>query len=346
MADGRHLVCEREEDIRTHFTMTPNIVLRMGLKPQEVVLYMWYKMVCGESDGGKCWQSLKGITKALGMAKATAIAARDELASKGLIIIDKTGVNGSKRVTVRIVNIWKENNQFHKTNPPLDEFYIKPGGFNQNPNKITYNKMDSFSKEKLSPPAKRDGEGDTTQKGFISNTTSRNPRSKKKTPRPKEAGKQAAGLLAHAIQRIGKPYGRRNAALKWPREFADFFEEDPTQIEYCLDLLEWYADHLDHDRHVPQGLSPKTFVEKITSIALARDRINGVHEDTNKNNGDVKIARQCLNGWDDFWIDQGYKDGLPTTQENINERLSDLGHKPNRITEHLVDAVMRGDYDE
>ncbi len=120
MADSQKPESDQEEntliqDLSTprHYTMFPRIVVEMSnLSHTAVRLYLWYKSVCGQD--GQCYQSLTTISKGCSMRRAAVIKSRKELEEVQLITIKrKKKRDGSERILISIVDVWKENNEKH-----------------------------------------------------------------------------------------------------------------------------------------------------------------------------------------------------------------------------------------
>jgi hypothetical protein len=102
-------------DPRKYYAAIPNIVLRIGLSPYELSLYVYLKQVAGE--GGVCWKSTATIAKDLhigaGTISRTKIALaqpRAELNNKPLIVITTEMQNGGNpNHAITITDIWPEN---------------------------------------------------------------------------------------------------------------------------------------------------------------------------------------------------------------------------------------------
>ncbi len=91
-----------QEDYR--FAMIPYDVITMeGITPPAMKLYVWYKMICGESEEGRCWQSLTVIAKGSGMNRSTIIRARKKLEELGLIVVERASEDRMARLHIAIV---------------------------------------------------------------------------------------------------------------------------------------------------------------------------------------------------------------------------------------------------
>lgn len=110
-----------EQDIRDdgdpkrYFAQIPNIVLKLGLKPYALSLYMHIKQIA--SEDGRCTKSTPTLAKETGMGAGSISRAKDELSKpfallggKSLINITEEASHGGKpRHIVTVVDIWPEN---------------------------------------------------------------------------------------------------------------------------------------------------------------------------------------------------------------------------------------------
>jgi hypothetical protein len=88
--------------------MVPHFIWRLGLKPLQVVVYVYLIRVAGID--GTCWQSTKTIAKATGVSVGTVSKARKALEATGLITVTKTGKAGrGHSYEVTIPNLWAVN---------------------------------------------------------------------------------------------------------------------------------------------------------------------------------------------------------------------------------------------
>lgn len=95
-------------DLKRYRTEIPNMVFDIGLTPYEVALYGHFKRVCGSEPQGKCWKSVKTLSKETRMSTGRVSEARTALAKRGLIKVGQPKGPGTS-VTVAIVDIWPQN---------------------------------------------------------------------------------------------------------------------------------------------------------------------------------------------------------------------------------------------
>ncbi len=102
-------------------TEIPNIVFDLGIHPQALALYGYYKRVAGDESG--CWRSNATITKQLGMSANTIIKYRKELCKPHQLLGGKSLIKSTNRKTekgspdtvlVQIVDIWRDNGDFYR----------------------------------------------------------------------------------------------------------------------------------------------------------------------------------------------------------------------------------------
>ena len=87
-----------EEKPDHHYrTEIPNIVFELGLKPQALALYSYYKRVGGDSNA--CWRSNATIYKELGMSPNTVIKHRTALTQPHPILGGKSLITTKSRKT-------------------------------------------------------------------------------------------------------------------------------------------------------------------------------------------------------------------------------------------------------
>jgi len=120
-------------------TEIPNIVFDLGIHPQALALYGYYKRVAG--DESACWRSNATITKQLGMSSNTIIKYRKELCKPQKLLGGKSLINSKERKTdkgspdtvlVQIVDIWRENGDFYRTKEVCKGSSKYEGGVPQN----------------------------------------------------------------------------------------------------------------------------------------------------------------------------------------------------------------------
>jgi DNA-binding MarR family transcriptional regulator len=92
-----------------YFTQIPHLVDDMELTIAGFRLYSHIKRVCGEDEGGLCWESQDRLAEQCRMTKKTVVRAKKELKEKGLIQI-KEEVNGGRvRHIISVTDIWNNN---------------------------------------------------------------------------------------------------------------------------------------------------------------------------------------------------------------------------------------------
>jgi DnaD/phage-associated family protein len=103
-------------DPRKYFIQIPNIIDDMNLSPYAIRLYIHLKRVTGED--GKCWQSIKTLSKFCNVSEGMIVKARKELVSRELISIERrTKEDGSQdSLLITINDIWENNILAYKNN--------------------------------------------------------------------------------------------------------------------------------------------------------------------------------------------------------------------------------------
>ncbi len=109
---------ENEKNERDNFTMIPNLVDDLRIKPSAHRLYCHVKRVCGEGDNGECWQSIKTLVKCTGLGRSTVIRAKKELEAAGLIKIKNSHDGLRRRHVITIVDIWEANEAYFANRGP------------------------------------------------------------------------------------------------------------------------------------------------------------------------------------------------------------------------------------
>lgn len=99
----------REESLRTHYSMIPNIIDDLDLSPYDVRLYMHIKRVAGEN--GTCFQSLKTMSDACRMSRPMVCKSKERLENMGLIAIKKGDPLNHICDTLLIIDIWDKNQE-------------------------------------------------------------------------------------------------------------------------------------------------------------------------------------------------------------------------------------------
>lgn len=94
-------------DLKKYRTEIPNMVFDLGLTPYEVALYGHLKRVCGAADG-KCWKSVKTLSRETKMSTGRVSEARTVLKRRGLVKMTQPEGPGTS-VIVTIVDIWPQN---------------------------------------------------------------------------------------------------------------------------------------------------------------------------------------------------------------------------------------------
>ena len=101
---------------------TPNIVLELGLSLTAVGLYTYLKKIAG--DEGMCWKSQSTICKEIGVAPATYVKYRDELAQPRDLLNGKPLVNVQIRkkddgsndtTTITMVDVSREDGDYFRS---------------------------------------------------------------------------------------------------------------------------------------------------------------------------------------------------------------------------------------
>ncbi|MGD0352551.1 MAG: helix-turn-helix domain-containing protein [Dehalococcoidia bacterium] len=93
----------------SYFTQVPHLVDDMKLTPAGFRLYAHLRRVCGEDEGGSCWQSQDRLAHICHMNKNTVCRAKQELKKKRLIRIKKEVNGGHVRHIISVVDIWDKN---------------------------------------------------------------------------------------------------------------------------------------------------------------------------------------------------------------------------------------------
>lgn len=111
-------------DPRKYYAAIPNLVMKLGLNPYELALYVHMKKAAG--DDGVCFKSRATLAKESGMsagmvtkARQTLAMPRKELGNKPLIHVkEETNKEGGKpRCIITITDIWPINMQQFTTSP-------------------------------------------------------------------------------------------------------------------------------------------------------------------------------------------------------------------------------------
>jgi hypothetical protein len=95
------------------FSMVPRLVMRSprfaSLPATAKWLYTCLKDICGESDQGECFYSLRNLEGLIHMSISTISRSVGKLVGAGLITAKKLGAKGREVFHIKIVNIWQEN---------------------------------------------------------------------------------------------------------------------------------------------------------------------------------------------------------------------------------------------
>ncbi len=102
----------------TYFTQIPNIIFELGLKSQQLSIYLALKRSAG--DHGFCTKSIRTLAKESGVDEKTYVKWRDSLSQvnpilkKPLIIIEKRVDKSGNKTTdsIEIIDIWPENMEY------------------------------------------------------------------------------------------------------------------------------------------------------------------------------------------------------------------------------------------
>jgi hypothetical protein len=103
---------------RSFFTILPNIVLKLGLSPYALTLYIHFKKVTGEEERGVCFKNSATLVSESGLSAGSISKAkrelerpRAELDGKALITIEerKKRGGGKPQHHIRLTDIWAVN---------------------------------------------------------------------------------------------------------------------------------------------------------------------------------------------------------------------------------------------
>lgn len=153
-------------------TEIPNIVFKLGLSPQAICLYVYYKRVAG--DGGSCWKSKDVILEEVGMSVNCYLKYRKELSQSFSILNDKPLIaieerrkenGGDDTRRIHIVDVWKENGGFFRNEKNIKESQKRTGGvLNMNGGGSKYEHKEEPSQEE---PSLRNDDVDVLSKKEI-----------------------------------------------------------------------------------------------------------------------------------------------------------------------------------
>ena len=115
---GEHVLIVKDEgNLRRYFIQVPNIIDDTDTSVHAFRLYVHLKRVAG--DDGKCWQSVRTLSKACNMSKGTITKARQELEDLELInVLRKDNPHGGRKfIEISIKDIWVENFKRYSKQP-------------------------------------------------------------------------------------------------------------------------------------------------------------------------------------------------------------------------------------
>jgi len=77
-------------------------------------LYVCLKDICGETEKGECFYSLRNLNGLIHMSISTLSRGIHKLVESGLILAHKVGAKGREVFHIKIVNIWQENDATYR----------------------------------------------------------------------------------------------------------------------------------------------------------------------------------------------------------------------------------------
>lgn len=164
---ARHPITD-EGDPKQYWAQIPNVICELGLKPQELSLYVHLKRAAGASDKGKCTKSTATLARESGMgagsvsrAKVELEKQRHEIGNKPLIRIKEVSNprGGKPFQEISITDIWKENMaRFTSSNVEVgevDQVPLEVGSSSKptSPVEIKKNVEEELDQEKQKPSA-------------------------------------------------------------------------------------------------------------------------------------------------------------------------------------------------
>jgi hypothetical protein len=102
-------------DLRKYRHELPNIVDDMDLSPHAYRLYGHIKRRCGASDGGECYEGVRGMAEHCKMSLGMVVRAKQELEAAGLVKIKPGDPKTSTPDTIIIIDIWRQNFMQYQT---------------------------------------------------------------------------------------------------------------------------------------------------------------------------------------------------------------------------------------
>lgn len=107
-------------DPKRYRTQIPNIIDDLGLDPYERALYVHYKRVCGDGNGGECFEAIRTTADKTKISLSKCWRTRTSLEERGLITVDgvKKGQKGT--AIVKVVDIWPLNLAYYDHKDRLD----------------------------------------------------------------------------------------------------------------------------------------------------------------------------------------------------------------------------------
>ena len=100
------------------FCLVPRLVMRQPrfatLPETAKWLYVCLKDICGETEKGECFYSLRNLEGLIHMSISTLSRSIHKLVGAGLILADKLGAKGREVFHIKIVNIWQENDATYR----------------------------------------------------------------------------------------------------------------------------------------------------------------------------------------------------------------------------------------
>lgn len=311
---------------RSWFTMIPNIVVEGGnLSHAGFRLYVWYKKVCGEKNG-TCYQTIDTICEGCGMSRPTAIKARKELVTVGLVkIVKKASEDGTVKIIVRIVDVWQENSK---------AFLLKKGSRVKDSNFGRVNDIYSNKNPLEEEP-----------KNTLSEQKSFDGRRGKRQPSPFDA-KAAAKL--HKVVSSHIKVNCRSDNKQWAYQFRLMREVDKVPAADIRKAIEWYGKNIGKE-YIPEAYSAAAFREKYNN-----GKIPGAMKRSSNGDGDNSVATDLDSAEGitdlpdaDYWNHKKLSDRLiemnawtdwpkPPAREVIDREAKALGINPKRIRERLL----------
>ncbi len=289
---------ECADDEPRFYSMIPHFILSIPeLTHTALRLYLHYRKMCGQDHKGSCWMSLKTLSEQCFMTRQTVVNARNKLKDLELITV-KTKImpNGSKKITIKVVNSWKRNNEFHastkrvlaehssstkrvlgqskkSTEPSTKQV---PGSVrNEYSNKI--NNTNNMKQEK--DELKKNTPACSQEKGFDFESDEESTINEESSFADKASNKLYNSLMEK------RKIMRKNTNLKkWSCTIDTFINESIVTIDEFTEVLDWYVVHLG-ERYIPQAYSAQTFCDKFVKIIDAM----GFEKEKNKSKSQIRM---------------------------------------------------------